>query len=91
MPLLARMVGTPLAIDIGAGAVARLAPLLADRRISSGGHVAIVVGPGLGEEVAEILRPQLPDAELFGVEGGSVRVPVLRSHDFNLASISEAV
>jgi predicted Zn-dependent protease len=26
-----------------------------------------------------------------GVEGGSVRVPVLRSHDFNLASISEAV
>ena len=33
MPLLTRMVGTPLAIDIGPGAVASLAPLLADRRM----------------------------------------------------------
>ena len=41
MPLLTRMVGTPLAIDIGPGAVAGLAPLLADRRISSGGHVGV--------------------------------------------------
>ena len=40
MALLTRMVGVPLIIDIGAGAVAGLAPLLADRRISSGGHVA---------------------------------------------------
>ena len=48
MPLLTRMVGTPLEVDIGAGAVKDLAPLLADRRISSGGHVAVVVGPGLG-------------------------------------------
>ena len=37
--LLSRMVGAPLTIDIGPGAVAGLAPLLADRRISSGGHV----------------------------------------------------
>ncbi len=72
MPLLARMVATPLAIDIGRGAVARLAPLLADRRISSGGHVAVVVGPGLGEEIAAILRPSLPEAEILAVEGGSV-------------------
>ena len=26
-----------------------------------------------------------------GVEGGAMRVPVLRTHEFNLASISEAV
>ena len=68
MPLLARMVGTPLAIDIGAGAVARLAPLLADRRISSGGHVAIVVGPGLGQEIAdrfEIASP-MPERRMPG-------------------------
>jgi glycerol-1-phosphate dehydrogenase [NAD(P)+] len=65
------MVGTPLTIDIGPGAVAELAPLLADRRISSGGHVAVVVGPGLGEEIAEVLRPQLGNAELWTVgEGG---------------------
>ena len=52
MALLRRMVEAPLTIDIGSGAVAGLAPLLADRRISSGGHVAIAVGPGQGEEIA---------------------------------------
>lgn len=72
MPLLTRMVGTPLAIDIGPGAVEGLAPLLADRRISSGGHVAVVVGPGQGEEIAAILRPRLSNAEIWHVEGGSV-------------------
>jgi glycerol-1-phosphate dehydrogenase [NAD(P)+] len=72
VPLLTRMVGTPLAIDIGPGAIAALAPLLADRRISSGGHVAIAVGPGQGEEIAATLRPQLENAEIYTVEGGSV-------------------
>ena len=72
MALLSRMVGAPLAIDIGPGAVAGLAPLLADRRISSGGHVAIAVGPGQGEEIAEVLRPQLSNADIWMVEGGSV-------------------
>jgi glycerol-1-phosphate dehydrogenase [NAD(P)+] len=70
--LLSRMVGVPLAIDIGPGAVAGLAPLLADRRISSGGHVAIAVGPGQGEEIAEVLRPQLSNAHIWMVEGGTV-------------------
>jgi glycerol-1-phosphate dehydrogenase [NAD(P)+] len=70
--LLSRMVGVPLAIDIGPGAVAGLAPLLADRRISSGGHVAIAVGPGQGEEIAEILRPQLSNADIWMVEGGTI-------------------
>ena len=72
MPLLTRMVGTPLAIDIWPGAIAALAPLLADRRISSGGHVAVAVGPGQGEEIAEVLRPQLSNADITMVEGGSV-------------------
>src|SRR4051794_41970367 len=66
------MVGTPLAIDIGPGAVDSLAPLLADRRISSGGHVAVAVGPGLGEEIAATLRPRLGNASIWAVEGGRV-------------------
>jgi glycerol-1-phosphate dehydrogenase [NAD(P)+] len=72
MPLLTRMVGTPLAVDIWPGAVGALAPLLADRRISSGGHVAVAVGPGQGEEIAAVLRPQLANAEIWTVEGGSL-------------------
>jgi glycerol-1-phosphate dehydrogenase [NAD(P)+] len=68
------MVGTPLTVDIGAGAVRELAPLLADRRISAGGHVAIVVGPGQGSEIEELLRPSLSNATFWHVEGGSVEV-----------------
>jgi glycerol-1-phosphate dehydrogenase [NAD(P)+] len=73
VPLLTRQVGTPLTIDIGPGAVAGLAPLLADRRISAGGHVAVIVGPGLGEEIAATLRPSLTNGEIWDVEGGSVQ------------------
>jgi glycerol-1-phosphate dehydrogenase [NAD(P)+] len=80
LPLLTRMVGTPLAIDIGPGAVAGLAPLLADRRISSGGHVAIVVGPGQGEELAARLRPQLEHADIHTVAGG-VEAAIALSRD----------
>jgi len=72
VPLLSRMVGTPLAVDIYAGAVATLAPLLADRRISAGGHVAVVVGPGQGETIAAALRPELANAQIHHIEGGSV-------------------
>jgi len=72
VPLLARMVGTPLAVDIRPGAVAGLAPLLADRRISSGGHVAIAVGPGQGEEIASLLGPKLENASIRMVEGGTL-------------------
>ena len=72
MPLLTRMVAAPMTIDIRAGAVAGLAPLLADRRISREGHVAIAVGPGLGEEIAAILRPDLVNAELITVHGGTL-------------------
>jgi len=72
VPLLTRVVGTPLTIDIGSGTVAGLAPLLADRRISSGGHVAVVVGPGLGEEIAETLHGRLDNASLWNTTAGGV-------------------
>lgn len=72
MPLLARTISTPIAIEIRPGAVSSLGPLLADGRISSKGDVAIAVGPGLGEEVAERLKDSLPSAPLHKVEGGSM-------------------
>lgn len=72
MPLLARTVNTPLAIEVRRGAVADLGPLLADRRISAGGDVAVVVGPGQGERIAELVRPGLGRADLFTVVGGTL-------------------
>ncbi|MBO4205135.1 iron-containing alcohol dehydrogenase family protein [Micromonospora echinofusca] len=72
MSLLARTVMTPLAIEVRRGAVADLGPLLADRRISAGGDVAVVVGPGQGEKIVELIRPTLGSADVFTVAGGSV-------------------
>jgi glycerol-1-phosphate dehydrogenase [NAD(P)+] len=72
MPLLTRMVGTPLTIDIRPGATEGLGALLADRRISSGGHVALAVGPGLGEEIVDAARPNLANADVWMVRGGTL-------------------
>jgi glycerol-1-phosphate dehydrogenase [NAD(P)+] len=72
MPLLTRMVATPLAVEVRPGAIDALGPLLADRRISSGGQVAVVVGTGLGEEIAARLGGSLPEADVKHVDGGSV-------------------
>jgi glycerol-1-phosphate dehydrogenase [NAD(P)+] len=66
------MVACPLAIEVRSGAVSALPGLLSDGRISAGGHVAVIVGPGLGEEVAAQLRPKLVNAELHSVSGGTV-------------------
>ena len=73
MPLLARMLLSPLFIDIRAGAVADLGDLLSDRRISADGHVAIAVGPGQGEQVVAAVRPSLSNADVFTVDGGSLQ------------------
>lgn len=72
MPLLARMLLSPLFIDIRAGAVSGLGDLLSDRRISADGHVAVAVGPGQGEQVVEAIRPSLGNADIFTVRGGSL-------------------
>ena len=72
MPLLARMLATPLAIDVRPGAIAGLARMLADGGISKGGHVAVLVGPGQGEEIAAALRPQLENATIYPVTSATV-------------------
>jgi glycerol-1-phosphate dehydrogenase [NAD(P)+] len=66
------MLLSPLFIDIRAGAVSGLGELLADRRISADGHVAVAVGPGQGEQIVEALGPALKNADIFTVEGGSL-------------------
>ncbi|MGK5679806.1 iron-containing alcohol dehydrogenase family protein [Actinoplanes sp. URMC 104] len=72
MPLLARSVQAPLHIHVRRGAVADLGRILADGRISAGGDVAVVVGPGLGERVVELIRPSLATADVFTTTGGTL-------------------
>ena len=72
MPLLARTIVTPLTIEVRRGAVAALSEILANRHISAGGDVAIVLGPGQGERIAEMVRPGLRRADVFTVSGGTL-------------------
>lgn len=73
MPLLSRMLASPLFVEIRAGSVARLPGLLTERRISADGTVLIAVGAGQGEQIWNLLRPQLPNADVFMVTGASLR------------------
>ena len=70
MPLLARMLPSPVAIDVRRGAVSSLGSVLADRRIANEGRIAVAVGPGQGEQIASDL--DLPNCEMFRVEEGTV-------------------
>jgi glycerol-1-phosphate dehydrogenase [NAD(P)+] len=66
------MLNAPLFVDIRPGAVADLATLLADRRISASGQVAVVVGDGQGEAVLARLDDTLGHDSAFVVEAGTV-------------------
>ncbi|TDD82014.1 iron-containing alcohol dehydrogenase [Actinomadura darangshiensis] len=76
MPLLTRMLNAPLSIDVRRGAVAGLGELLADKRIATEGRVAVAVGPGQGDQIAEQVKASLDACEVFQVAGGTVDAAV---------------
>jgi glycerol-1-phosphate dehydrogenase [NAD(P)+] len=91
MPLLARMVACPLLVDVRSGAVAALPALLNDGRISSHGHVAVVVGPGQGERVAGVVRPALENAHIYPVEGGTLQAALDLADSLRTSSFDAVV
>jgi glycerol-1-phosphate dehydrogenase [NAD(P)+] len=66
------MVACPLTVDVRSGAIVALGPLLSDARISSRGHVAVVVGPGQGERIVTVVRPALENADLYSIRDGTL-------------------
>ena len=72
MPVLARTIATPVAIEVRRGAIDGLGSLLADGRISGGGKVAVAVGPGIGEHIEQRVGVAIPAATVMGVSGGTV-------------------
>ena len=72
MPLLSRMLSSPLFLDIRAGAVDNLDALLHERLISSAGTVLVAVGPSHGIEIWKRIRDSLPGADVFEVEDASL-------------------
>ena len=72
MPILARMLPSPMFVDIRAGAVAALGEVLQDRFISPSGKVLVAVGPSQGERIWSTVQPSMPDAGIFAVEDASL-------------------
>ncbi|MEU7137458.1 iron-containing alcohol dehydrogenase family protein [Streptomyces sp. NPDC046261] len=72
MPVLTRLIPSPVVVDIRAGALNDLACVLADQRISSSGKLAIAISGGSGAALRERLAPALPGASWYEVGGGTL-------------------
>ena len=72
MPVLTRLIPSPVVVDISRGALDDLAGLLADQRISSAGQLAVAISGGSGQMLRERLAPDLPGADWFSVADGTI-------------------
>jgi glycerol-1-phosphate dehydrogenase [NAD(P)+] len=72
VPVLARMLASPLFVDIRKGAVEGLSTLLHERYISSTGTVLVAVGPSQGKEIWRRIERSLTDATVFEVKDASL-------------------
>ncbi|GAA2088767.1 iron-containing alcohol dehydrogenase family protein [Kitasatospora saccharophila] len=72
MPVLTRLVPSPVFVEIRAGALDSLGGILADRRLSSGGRIAVAISGGSGELLRERLEPALPGADWYRVADGTL-------------------
>ncbi|WP_225849470.1 iron-containing alcohol dehydrogenase family protein [Streptomyces sp. HPF1205] len=76
MPVLTRLIPSPLVVDIRGGALADLSKLLADQRISTSGKLAVAASAGSGARLRERLAPELPGADWYPVGGGTIDAAV---------------
>ncbi|MEU1765458.1 iron-containing alcohol dehydrogenase family protein [Streptomyces rimosus] len=72
MPVLTRLIPSPVVVDISAGALDDLAGLLADQRISASGKLAVAISGGSGARLRERLCPMLPGADWYEVGDGTL-------------------
>ncbi|MCX2970674.1 iron-containing alcohol dehydrogenase family protein [Streptomyces sp. TRM70308] len=72
MPVLTRLIPSPVVVDIRPGALDDLAGVLADERISSSGKLAVAISGGSGAALRERLAPALPGASWYEVGGGTL-------------------
>jgi glycerol-1-phosphate dehydrogenase [NAD(P)+] len=72
VPVLTRLIPSPVVVDIRPGALDDLATVLADERISQSGRLAIAVSGGSGARLRERIAPSLPGATWYEVGGGTI-------------------
>ncbi|MGC9667536.1 iron-containing alcohol dehydrogenase family protein [Planosporangium sp. 12N6] len=73
MPLLARTLFAPLAFDVRPGALGQLRQILSERSVDVHARTLVVVGPGVGHQVRDIVHTSLPAATVLPVIGGTMR------------------
>ncbi|MDI3385427.1 iron-containing alcohol dehydrogenase family protein [Streptomyces sp. B-S-A8] len=92
MPVLTRLIPSPVVVDIRAGALNDLAGVLADQRISSStGRLAIAISGGSGAALRARLEPSLPNAEWFEVGGGTLDDAIKLADDIKKTNRYDAV
>ncbi|WP_028798896.1 iron-containing alcohol dehydrogenase family protein [Streptomyces sp. 142MFCol3.1] len=72
MPVLTRLIPSPVVVDIRPGALDDLAGVLSDERISHSGKLAVAVSNGSGARLRERIAPALPGATWYEVGGGTL-------------------
>ncbi|MFE7133582.1 iron-containing alcohol dehydrogenase family protein [Streptomyces sp. NPDC057638] len=72
MPVLTRLIPSPVVVDIRPGALDDLVDILADQRISSSGRLAFAISRGSGQTLRERLAPALPGADWYPVDDGTL-------------------
>ncbi|MFF8946974.1 iron-containing alcohol dehydrogenase family protein [Streptomyces sp. NPDC014864] len=72
MPVLTRLIPSPVVVDIRPGALDDLGCVLADERISHSGRLAVAVSNGSGARLRDRVAPTLPGATWYEVGGGTL-------------------
>jgi len=72
VPVLTRLVPSPVFVEIRSGALDALGGILADQRLSASGRIAVAISNGSGTVLRERLEPLLPGAEWYEVADGSL-------------------
>ncbi|TLQ42639.1 iron-containing alcohol dehydrogenase family protein [Streptomyces marianii] len=81
MPVLTRLIPSPVVVDVSRGAMDDLAGLLADQRISASGELAFAISNGSGQALRERLAPVLPGADWYEVADGTIDSAVKLADD----------
>ncbi|WP_169986317.1 MULTISPECIES: iron-containing alcohol dehydrogenase family protein [unclassified Microbispora] len=85
------MLPAPLTMEVRRGAIAQLGTLLADSRVATSGRVAVAVGVGQGDRIAEVIAPSLGEAKVLRVADGTVDAAVSLGADLRKGNYEAVV
>jgi len=72
VPVLTRLLPSPVFVEIRPGALDALGGILADQRLSANGRIAVAISGGSGALLRERLEPALPVADWYQVADGTL-------------------